>query len=144
MFTVIICHKSVIKDFTNKYKIHLKPFLDNDNYVFCAWNPQGETLEEAVPELQKIVRVKKAWRAIVVADNHTKVLDIYKENPFDYVDSKRIPKRLDSAEQITEYREYVRNATEKALSNPLMKLSVWLGGSAVRIRPESPGKDILE
>ena len=144
MFTVIICHKSVIKDFTNKYKIHLKPFLDNDNYVFCAWNPQGETLEEAVPELQKIVRVKKEWRAIVVADNHTKVLDIYKENPFDYVDSKRIPKRLDSAEQITEYREYVRNATEKALSNPLMKLSVWLGGSAVRIRPESPGKDILE
>lgn len=144
MFTVIICHKAVIKDFTKKYKIHLKPFLDNDNYVFCAWNPQGETLEEAVPELQKIVRIKKEWRAIIVADNHTKVLDIYKDNPFDFVDSKRIPKRFESAEQIKEYREYVQNATEKALHNPLMKLSVWLGGSAVRIRPESPGKDILE
>lgn len=144
MFTVIICNKSVIKDFTKKYRIHLKPFLDDDNYVFCAWNPQGETLEEAVPDLQKIVRIKKEWRAIILADNHTKVLNIYQDNPFDFVESKRVPKRFDSAKQIEEYREYVLNSTEKALHNPLMKLTVWLGGSAVRIRPQAPGKEILD
>ena len=144
MFTVIICNKSVIKDFTKTYQIHLKPFLDNDNYVFCAWNPQGETLEEAVPELQKIVRIKKEWRAVIIADNHTRVLDVYKDNPFDFVDSRRVPKSFDNAEQILEYREYVKNATQAALHNPLMRLSVWLGGSAVRIKPESPGREVLD
>lgn len=142
MFTVIICDKAVIKDCTSKYNIHLKPLLDNKDYAFCSWNPQGETLGEAVPDLRKIISIKKEWRAFILADHHTEVLNHDKVNPFDVVEYKRIDKKLSAKEDVEAYREYVKESVDKAVANPLIKLSIWLGGAAMKDSPVAPDEDM--
>ena len=146
MFTVIICDKSVIKDCTNKYRIHLKPLLEKTNYAFCEWNPYGATLDEAVPGLEKVISIKKEWRAVIVADSHAGVLDYTLTNPFDYVRYRAFTKDtdIDSREKVIDYREYVEQATEKAMTNPLMKLSMWLSGSVVKLRPFEPPQFVTD
>ena len=61
MFTVIICDEHIIKDCYHKYHIYLKPFFDNDNFAFCPWNANAETLDEALPRLKSIIQHKKEW-----------------------------------------------------------------------------------
>ena len=145
MFTVIICDQSVIKDCTKKYRIHLKPLLEKNNYTFCEWNPQGETLEEAVPGLSKAISIKKEWRAVILADSHIGALDYYSPNPFDYVGYQAYnnDEDMDSREKVLAYREYVEEATEKAMTNPLMKLSMWLSGSIGKLRPFEPPEQVM-
>ena len=145
----------MINDCTSKYKIHLKPFLDSKDFAFCAWYPEGETLKDAVPELDSIIRIKKEWRAVVLADSRSGVLRHSDVNPFDYVGYTKLSKELEikaqdnelndeAKREIAAYREYVRTSTDEALSNPLMKLSVWLTGAAVRQRPSAPADGFQE
>lgn len=145
LFTVIICDRAVIKDCTEKYKIHLKPLLENDSYTFCEWNPYGETLEEAVPELNKAINIRREWRAVILADNRIGVLDNSLTNPFDYVGYQAFNKEtdMDSAEKVAAYRTYVDESAQKAMQNPLMRLSMWLSGSVGKLRPFEPPEDIM-
>lgn len=136
MFTVIICDKSVIKDCTNKYKIHFKPLLENKDLVFCQWNRSATTFEDAVPTLNELIKSKKDWRAVVVNDHH--IMDenvLFKPNPFDYVGTKKIPNEFDTKEDIINFRNYVDSSAKLALENPLMKLSLWLNGYSSVLRP---------
>ena len=146
LFTVIICDKSVIKDCTNKYRIHLKPLLQKENYTFCEWNPHGETLEEAVPGLNKAISIKKEWRAVILADSHIGIFDCSADNPFDYVSYQPYSKDadMDCAEKVYAYRAYIEDSVKKAMENPLMRLSLWLSGSVGKQRPFDPPKEILE
>lgn len=136
MFTVIICDEHIIKDCYHKYHIYLKPFFDNDNFAFCAWNAKAETLDEALPKLKAIIQHKKEWRAIVVNDSSTWGFEgVNKRNPFDYVDSKKKKYQFSSFEQVKDFRETENALFDKALSNPLTKLSIWLCGTPVNTPP---------
>ena len=137
MFTVLICDKHLINDCNNKYYIYLKPFLDDAGFSFCAWNTEGPSLDEAVPELKNLIRGKKEWRAIIVNDNTTWDFDsVNKINPFDYVDSVDRNDKFDSLETIREFRARAEGMADKAMKNPLTRLSIWLCGSPVRTRPD--------
>jgi hypothetical protein len=48
VFTVVISEQ-VHLDSIKEYGAFLKPFLKNSNIAFCQWNPEGRTLQEAVP-----------------------------------------------------------------------------------------------
>lgn len=136
MFTVIICDRHIIHDCYHKYHIYLKPLMDSEEFAFCPWNTQGETLEEAVPTLRELVRHKKEWRAIVVNDNSTWGFDgVNKRNPFDYVDSKRRDYSFSTVEQVRQFRESEDALIDKALSNPLSRLAIWLCGTPMNTAP---------
>ena len=136
MFTVVICDRHIIDDCYNKYHLYLKPFFENDGFAFCEWNTNGETLEDALPGLANIIHNKKEWRAIVVNDSYTWSWNaVNKFNPFDYVDSKRKKYVFPDFEHIREFREKELETLDKALSNPLTKLSVWLCGAPVSVEP---------
>lgn len=136
MFTVIICDEHIINDCHNKYYIYLKPFLDNEEFAFCKWDVSGNSLDEAVPELKEIIGNKNEWRAIIVNDSSTWNFDaVNKRNPFNYVDSINNKNGLNTVEQIKEFREKEDVMLDKAFTNPLMKLSVWLCGSPIESRP---------
>ena len=119
--------------------------LEKTNYTFCEWNPYGATLEEAVPGLEKAISIKKEWRAVIVADSHTHFLDYTLENPFDYAGYRAYNRDedMDTKEKVLAYRDYVAEATDKAMQNPLMKLSMWLSGSVVKLRPFEPPEAIM-
>ena len=136
MFTVVICDEHIINDCQNKYYIYLKPFLDNEEFVFCKWNVSGSSFDEAVPELKELIGNKKEWRAIIVNDNSTWDVDsVNKRNPFNYVDSVKNKENFDTCKQIEKFREEEESMLEKAMFNPLMKLSVWLCGSPIETVP---------
>ena len=136
MFTVIICDEHIINDCHNKYNIYLKPFLNNEEVVFCKWNTAGETLDEAVPNLKKEIGNKNEWRAIVVNDSSTWDFDsVNKRNPFNYVDSKNNKITFENCKQIEKYRNDEDEMMTKALQNPLTKLSIWLLGAPVDTKP---------
>ena len=135
MFTVIICDEHIIEDCHKKFYIYLKPFLDNEEFVFCNWNTTADSLDEAVPELKEIIRNKVEWRAIIVNDSFTWDFDsVNKRNPFNYVDSKNNNK-LENIEQVITFREEEEAKIGKALTNPLTKLSVWLCGLPIETEP---------
>lgn len=136
MFTVLICDKHIINDCNNKYYIYLKPFLDDSGFSFCAWNTEGTSLDEAVPDLKGLIRSKKEWRAVIVNDNTTWNFDsVNRINPFDYVGGAS-EGGFDSLRGIREFRNGEELAADKALSNPLTRLSIWLCGTPVRKMPE--------
>lgn len=136
MFTVIICDKHIINDCRNKYYIYLKPFLDNEEFAFCKWHVSGNSLEEAVPELKEIIGNKNKWRAVIVNDSSTWSFDaVNKRNPFNYVDSINNKNSFNTGEQIKEFRKKEDEMIEKAFTNPLMKLSMWLCGSPIESKP---------
>lgn len=137
IFTAIICDERIINDIHHKYHVYLKPFLETDNLVICKWNPNADTLDEAVPGLREEVRHKKEWRAIIVNDSSTWSFDaVNKRNPFDYVDSFLCEKyKYSSFEEVKRARAAAQRSTELAMTNPLTKLSIWLCGAPVKKAP---------
>ena len=136
MFTVIICDEHIINDCLHKYHIYLKPFFSEGDFAFCKWNAYADSLDEAVPKLNETVRHKKEWRAIVVNDSTTwGSSNSNKRNPFDYIDSKRKNYRFSSFEQIKAFREEDEILLDRALSNPLTKMSNWLCGTPMITAP---------
>lgn len=82
MFTVIIAEKKHF-DAIQKNKLYFKPFLDKcpEEFVFCEWHPEGQTLYEAVPELVTAVGRHKSWRAVIVNSGRSDT----RRNPYDDV-----------------------------------------------------------
>lgn len=144
LFTVIICDQNVINDCKNKYKIHFSPLLDNKEIAFCSWYPEASTLEEAVPDLNEVIKSKQDWRAVVISDRHvTSEKLIHQPNPFDYVGTEKYPMNLTDKNGVLKYREYVERTSHEALNNPLMKLSIWLNGYTSKLRPDVISEDII-
>ncbi len=133
MFTVIICDKGVMEDCSHDYGVYLKPFMENPGFAFCRWNPRGETLAEAVPDLEETISSRKDWSALIVYDRGIIDVDgISKRNPFDYAGAVVNPRSLDTAEEVISFRESKRAAYDRAMGNPLTKLSAWLLGLTMR------------
>ncbi len=136
MFTVLICDKRIIDDCYHKYHIYLKPLLNNPDIALCSWDITGDTLDDALPGLKDLIRQKKDWRAVIVNDRNTWGFDaVNKRNPFDYVDSKKVKYNFTDYEQIIALRDDEERTVDKALSNPLTKLSIWLCGSPFLNKP---------
>lgn len=144
MFTVIICDKAIIEDCTIKYKIYFQPLLDNKEIAFCPWYPEATTLEEAVPELNELIESKQDWRAVIVQDRRVLSEELISQpNPFDYVGTEKYPVNLTTNDGVKKYRKYVADTSDRAIENPLMKLSVWLNGYTSRLRPDVASEEII-
>ncbi len=141
MFTVLIAEKSYIDAIRTDDKLFFEPFLNNKDLAFCYWNTKGQTLKEAVPELQDIVGKKKEWRAIIINNLSEEIARL--RNPFDVVNHESLDELVEPDYNIEEsetkekllslWKEYYENlAKEKenvyknAIALPLTKLSTWL------------------
>ena len=141
MFTVLIAEKPYIDAIRLENKLFFEPFLENKELAFCYWNPQGQSLEDSVPELMDIVGRKREWKAIIVhscTDEQAK-----QKNPFDIADCRELKsiaepsqnfaeeeKIVKWAEQWDTYYENLTSAKKKiykkSLELPLQKLTTWL------------------
>lgn len=136
MFTVIICDKSAVDDCFYKYYIYLKPLMDKGDFAFCEWNPDGESLDEAVPGLRKTIRGKSRWRAEIIADHNILGEDASQmRNPFNYTNYEKWQGDMTSFSQIIKFRQLRVRSLQRAVQNPLMKLSIWLCGMPINVRP---------
>ncbi len=141
LFTVLIAEKEHIDAIQQENKLFFEPFLNSKDLAFCYWNPQGQTLQEAVPGLLDAVGRKKEWRAVII--NNCTIESSKTQNPFDIVDStalkslvepNRQPKEKESLEDwVSAWENYYENLTrakeivyKEALERPFTKLSTWL------------------
>ena len=114
MFTVIFVNQRTEHQRKN-YQFLFQPLVEAEEMCFCQWFEDGKTIEEAVPDLYRLIKGKKEWRAIVVQmdslddyklqtdDNDNDQPSLVKryrakeKNPFDYseCDSRRDPHESD-------------------------------------------------
>ena len=142
MFTIIICRQEIIDDCKKKYNSFLEPLTDQ-NYGFACWDTEADNLDDAVPALRDYMKLHKEWRAVIVCDSQTIGLDgVRKENPFDVCGYVPASGNLSSVESIKEFRKAKEESFEKAIQNPLVKISNWLMGANI-IDYEDP-KDSIE
>ena len=123
MFTVVISEQ-IHLDGIREYSAFLKPFLDNPNVAFCQWNPEGKTLQEAVPDLYPIVARHDRWRMVVLCDEE----GLDRKNPFDIValnDPVRTPD-MDDATFFGLRRQARVAAYREAAQKPLVRLMTWM------------------
>ena len=62
LFTVLIAEKPYIDAIRLENKLFFEPFLENKELAFCYWNPQGQNLQDSVPELIDTVGRRKDWK----------------------------------------------------------------------------------
>lgn len=134
VFTLIICTKNRIKDIKETYRSYFSALFDFTKFDFCEWNPEGQTVSEALPDLKKIISGKKQWRVIAVLDDDVWGSEqINNFNPFDFVKSQKFTQSFETAEEIINHRKYIDESTFKALSNPLTRLGIWLFGAPINV-----------
>jgi len=141
MFTVLIAEKEHIEAIKQENALFFEPFLEKKDLVICSWNPQGQTLQEAVPGLLDVVGRRKEWRAVILNTDRSEQLE--KQNPFDVVDYSGVqslsqPTAQPNANEdwdawenswkayfdcLMPVKEQVYRA---ALERPLQKLATWL------------------
>ncbi len=138
MFTVIICDKSIIDDYKLNYGIYLRPLVESSEVAFCEWATDGKTLDEAVPGLSAVIGQETDWQALIVLSKEIIGSEgIKKRNPFDYVNSRK-PQKLVTCSDVEDFRSYTDSAYKKALGNPLTRLSIWLAGIPIKVKPVLP------
>ena len=141
MFTVLIAEKPYIDAIRLENKLFFEPFLENKELAFCYWDPEGQNLQDSVPELIATVGRKKEWKAVIIhncTDEQAK-----QKNPFDIVDCSELcdltePSQNPEAEQHWDdweeswcsYYNLLKEKKEavyrKSLELPLQKLTTWL------------------
>ena len=141
MFTVLIAEQEHIDAIRQENRLFFEPFLESKELAFCTWNPSGQTLNEAVPDLQDVVGRRKAWRVVII--NNCDEEHLQAQNPFDVVDynavmSIPVPNcQLDPDETLeqweTEWNSYYEMLIKEkeivyknAMEIPLQKLATWL------------------
>lgn len=65
MFTVIFVNQRAEQQRKN-YQFLFQPFIDANEMCFCPWFTEETSIENAVPDLYRILKGKKEWRAIVL------------------------------------------------------------------------------
>ena len=124
MFTVIFAEKETIKLF-EETKMFFGPLYRSEQIAFCQWNKDGETLEAMAPGIYDIIEYHEEWRALVLYSDGFEKL-----NPFDYTEycEPYYAKGDGSWNYLKDRREKRIAAYEKAVSNPLVKLTTALCG----------------
>ena len=141
MFTVLIAEKEHIDAIRQENKLFFEPFLESKELAFCSWNPEGQSLQDAVPGLYDAVGRTKNWRAVII--NNCTPETSKQRNPFDVVEysalrelaepNRQIQQSDNPAEWISSWETYFNTLSltkeaiyKKALEFPLQKLSTWL------------------
>jgi hypothetical protein len=140
LFTVLIAEKEHIDAIRQDNQLFFEPFLESKELAFCYWNPQGQSLTDAVPGLLDAVGRRKEWRAVVL--NNCTLATAKAQNPFDVVDCSALtslvaPDRQPGEQSLDDWEQawktyYDALTTEKeriykdALEHPFQKLSTWL------------------
>lgn len=104
------------------YMLFLKPFTDNADISFCRWDCGGNTLKEAVRDLQRIVGQQRHWRAVVLCEETC----ITQRNPFDVVKFSEKDGIFGKGKDRKTFREEKFRAFEEAAAQPLTRLMTWL------------------
>jgi hypothetical protein len=127
MFTVIIAEKDIIEAF-EKYRLFLTPLLQSNNFKFCEWDPEAESINKMAPALHDMIAGQNDWRAVILqsAGRHQK-------NPFDYTGyfERDGVSRSTDWDKLRDRRAKRFECYEKAIGNPLTKLTSSLCGAPV-------------
>lgn len=119
MLTVIIVPKEYLETI-NKHKLFLYDLSNNKNIVLCQCDYSGNSIEEMVPELNKVIANCDNWRAIIITPDNRNVI-----NPYDYTrytEQQHSSRTLDWS--YYSKKRYERFACyEKATGNPLVALT---------------------
>lgn len=124
MFTVIFADTETIKLF-EETKMFFGPLYDSEQITFCEWDKSAPSFDRMVQGLSEKIEFQKEWRAVVLYDD-----GFEKHNPFDFTGYSE-PYYSDAKRDWDYYknRRAARlGAYEKAVSNPLVKLSTALCG----------------
>ncbi len=141
MLTVLLAEKEYIDAIRQTNKLFFEPFLDSKDLAFCYWNPSGQNLREAVPELLDIVGRRKDWRVVIL--NNCTAESMKTRNPFDTVDYSTLaslvaPNSKPASEESWDdweagwksYYEVLEQEKEavykRAMEQPLQQLATWL------------------
>ena len=124
MFTVIFAEKKTISLF-EETKVFFGPLYDPNQVAFCEWNKDAENLDTMVPDLHDLISLKGDWRAVVLSTDGAESL-----NPFDFTGYSDPPpsKKTEPWSFFKARREQRIASFEKAVSNPLVKLTTALTG----------------
>lgn len=124
IFTLIIASQEVLDKFDTYYAF-IQPIIKSPELALCKWNPTGETIEEALPALPKLLEGKDAWRAILIQDEEDMAHQL---NPFDYMHYKeKTPESKDTAYFEKRFHDRCDLITA-AVKVPYIHLSLLLGG----------------
>lgn len=124
IFTLIIASQEVLDKFDTYYAF-IQPIIKSTDVALCKWNPTGETIDEALPALPKLLTGKDSWRAILIQDEEDMAQML---NPFDYMQyQENDSEKKDTAyfeKRFQDRCELIRNAVKV----PYIHLSLLLGG----------------
>lgn len=135
MLTVIFAEKEIIEKI-NRYKLFLKPLLENKEIAFCEINLEKDNIEDIAPDIHKVINNCDSWKALIVAP-----IEKHKLNPFDFTGYKenfllKRKKEIDWT-MFSNYLSTRRDNYERAIENPLMKLSFALGAEPAPIASDA-------
>lgn len=124
MFTVIFADKETIKLF-EETKMFFKPLVNPEKVAFCEWVTDAEDFDTMVPGIYDLIEHQDEWRALILFNDGFEKL-----NPFDFTEySESFYSKKESAwDSLKDRRERRIAAYEKAISNPLLKLTTALCG----------------
>ena len=127
MFTVVIAEQSYLDDL-DRFSAYMAPFRKNKNVAYCCWVPDGKTLDEAVPGLDRTVSMQKNWRAVIVCGEADRPGLNRQRNPF--CACAYTPPEQEKGEDLSEYYPRVLEAKSRvfreAAVQPLTRLATWL------------------
>lgn len=124
IFTVMIASQEVMDKFDTYYAF-IQPIISSPDVAMCKWNPTGETIEEALPSLPRLLEGKESWRAIVIQDDDERVGKI---NPFDYMEYREQPPAQPDKEYFEKRCQERLDVIRSAVQVPYVHLSLLLGG----------------
>lgn len=124
MFTVIFAEKETIKLF-EETKMFFGPLYNSEQVAFCEWDKDADDFDAMVPNLYDLIEYQSEWRALILYNDGFEKL-----NPFDFTDySESFYSKKDRSWDYFKNRRVQRIAAyEKAVSNPLVKLTTALSG----------------
>ena len=124
MFTVIFAEKETIKLF-EETKMFFGPLYNSEQVAFCEWDKDADDFDTMVPNLYDLIEYQSEWRALILYNDGFEKL-----NPFDFTDYSEsfYSKKGRSWDYLKNRREQRIAAYEKAVSNPLVKLTTALSG----------------
>ena len=124
MFTVIFAEKGTIKLF-EETKMFFGPLYNTEQVAFCEWDKDAASFEAMVPDLYDLIGFQSEWRALILYDDQKEQL-----NPFDYTaySESFYTKKARTWDYLKNRRQQRIAAYEKAVSNPLVKLTTALTG----------------
>lgn len=123
MYTVVIAEQKHL-DSIREHDLFLQPFLEKNSATFCAWNTEGDSLAQMVPELRRSTQRGDKWRAIIVMDEAHRM----QKNPFDCVQHKVPTREQDETEDAYRERRLLSRleSYEAAARFPLSRLCAYL------------------